>query len=137
MTVYSVEHKGWGIIMKVFIILGAINAFLSVALGAFGAHGLKDKLDPYYLDIWNKAVQYQMYHALGLLVVGFLVAKLPASPLVSISGWLMLAGIVLFSGSLFVLALTKISILGAITPFGGVAFLAAWILIIVAAVKYL
>lgn len=137
MTVYSVEHKGWGIIMKVFIILGAINAFLSVALGAFGAHGLKDKLDPYYLDIWNKGVQYQMYHALGLLVVGFLVAKLPASSLVSTSGWLMLAGIVLFSGSLFVLALTKISILGAITPFGGVAFLAAWILIIVAAVKYL
>lgn len=123
--------------VKVFIILGAINAFLSVALGAFGAHGLKDKLEPYYLDIWNTACQYQMYHALGLLVVGILVAKLPGNSLLTSSGWLMLAGIVLFSGSLFVLALTKISVLGAITPLGGVAFLAAWTLIIIAAVKYL
>ncbi|WP_318506700.1 DUF423 domain-containing protein [Bacillus sp. T3] len=123
--------------MKVFIILGAINAFLSVALGAFGAHGLKGKLEPYYLDIWNTACQYQMYHALGLLVVGILVAKLPGNSLLTSSGWLMLAGIVLFSGSLFVLALTKISVLGAITPLGGVAFLAAWTLIIIAAVKYL
>ena len=123
--------------MKVFIILGAINAFLSVALGAFGAHGLKGKLEPYYLDIWNTACQYQMYHALGLLVIGILVAKLPGNSLLTSSGWLMLAGIVLFSGSLFVLALTKISVLGAITPLGGVAFLAAWTLIIIAAVKYL
>jgi uncharacterized membrane protein YgdD (TMEM256/DUF423 family) len=123
--------------MKVFIILGAINAFLSVALGAFGAHALKAKLEPYYLDIWNTGCQYQMYHALGLLVVGLLAAKLPGNGLVTTSGWLMLAGIILFSGSLFVLALTKISVLGAITPLGGVSFLAAWVLIIVAAIKNL
>ncbi len=123
--------------VKVFIILGAINAFLSVALGAFGAHALKGKLDQYYIDIWNTGCQYQMYHALGLLIVGILAAKLPQTSLVTTSGWLMLTGIILFSGSLFVLALTKISVLGAITPFGGVAFLAAWVLIIVAAVKHL
>jgi uncharacterized membrane protein YgdD (TMEM256/DUF423 family) len=123
--------------MKAFIILGAINAFLSVALGAFGAHGLKSKLEPYYMDIWQTGVQYQMYHALGLLIIGVLAAKLPANSLIATSGWLMFAGIVLFSGSLFVLALTKVSVLGAITPFGGVAFLAAWILVIFTAVKYL
>ncbi|AGK56093.1 DUF423 domain-containing protein [Bacillus sp. 1NLA3E] len=123
--------------MKLFIIIGAINAFLAVGLGAFGAHGLKARLDPYYLDIWKTGVQYQMYHALGLLVIGVLAGKLPANSLITKSGWLMLAGIVLFSGSLYVLSLTQIKILGAITPFGGVAFLAAWILIIVAAVKHL
>lgn len=123
--------------MKVFIILGAINAFLAVALGAFGAHGLADKLGPKYLEIWKTGVQYQMYHALGLLVIGVLAGKLPTSSLISKSGWLMLAGIVLFSGSLYVLSLTQIKVLGAITPFGGMAFLIAWILMIVAAVKYL
>lgn len=123
--------------MKVFIILGAINAFLAVALGAFGAHGLEGKLEPKYLEIWKTGVTYQMFHATGLLVIGVLLGKLPASALLSWSGWLMLIGIVLFSGSLYVLSVTKIGILGAITPLGGVAFLVAWILIIIAAVKYL
>lgn len=123
--------------MKLFIILGAINAFIAVGLGAFGAHGLKDILEPKYLEIWKTGVSYQMYHALGLLVIGVLAGKLPTSSLISTSGWLMIAGIVLFSGSLYVLCLTKIGILGAITPLGGVAFLTAWILIVVAAVKYL
>jgi uncharacterized membrane protein YgdD (TMEM256/DUF423 family) len=123
--------------MKIFIILGAINAFLAVALGAFGAHGLEGKLEAKYMDIWGKAVTYQMFHATGLLIVGVLLGKVPTSSLLSWSGWLMFIGIVLFSGSLYVLSVTKIGILGAITPLGGVAFLAAWILIIVAAVKYL
>jgi uncharacterized membrane protein YgdD (TMEM256/DUF423 family) len=126
-----------GEIMKLFIILGAVNAFLAVAFGAFGAHGLEGKLEPKYLEIWKTGVTYQMFHALGLLVIGVLAGKLPTSSLISTSGWLMVTGILLFSGSLYVLSLTKISILGAITPFGGVAFLAAWILIILAAVKYL
>ena len=126
-----------GEIMKLFIILGAINAFLAVAFGAFGAHGLEGKLEPKYLEIWKTGVTYQMFHALGLLVIGILAGKLPSSSLISTSGWLMVTGILLFSGSLYVLSLTKISILGAITPFGGVAFLAAWILLILAAVKYL
>lgn len=123
--------------MKIFIILGAINAFLSVALGAFGAHGLEGKLEPKYIDIWEKAVKYQMFHATGLFIVGILLGKFPDSSLLNWSGWLMLIGIILFAGSLYVLAVTQISVLGAITPLGGVSFLAAWALIVVAAVKLL
>lgn len=123
--------------MKLFIILGALNAFLSVAFGAFGAHGLEKMVEPKYLEIWKTGVTYQMFHATGLLVIGVLLGKLPASALLSWSGWLMLIGIILFSGSLYVLAVTKIGVLGAITPLGGVCFLAAWILLMVAAVKHL
>jgi uncharacterized membrane protein YgdD (TMEM256/DUF423 family) len=123
--------------MKTFIIVGAINAFLAVALGAFGAHGLKDKVEPYYLDIWKTGVTYQMFHALGIIAVAMLLGKSAASSLFTWSGWLMLIGIVLFSGSLYVLTLTKISPLGIITPFGGVAFLTAWILMIIGALKNL
>ena len=123
--------------MKAFIIVGAINAFLAVALGAFGAHGLKDKLDAHYLEIWKTGVTYQMFHALGILVVAMLLGRFATSSLFTWSGWLMLAGIILFSGSLYVLSLTKVGILGAITPLGGVCFLAAWILIVVGAVKHL
>ncbi|CEG29245.1 DUF423 domain-containing protein [Bacillus sp. B-jedd] len=123
--------------MKTFIIIGAINAFLAVALGAFGAHGLEGKLPAKYLETWKTGVTYQMFHATGLLVIGLLLGKVPASSLFSTAGWLMLVGIILFSGSLYVLSLTKISVLGAITPLGGVAFLAAWVLIIIGATKYL
>lgn len=123
--------------MKTFIIIGAINAFLAVALGAFGAHGLEGRVEQKYLEIWKTGVTYQMFHATGLLIVGVLLGRLPANALLSWSGWMMLIGIILFSGSLYVMTLTKISILGAITPLGGLAFLAAWILIIVAAVKYM
>lgn len=123
--------------LKTFIIIGAINAFLAVALGAFGAHGLEGRVEQKYLEIWKTGVTYQMFHATGLLIVGVLLGRLPANALLSWSGWMMLIGIVLFSGSLYVMTLTKISILGAITPLGGLSFLAAWILIIVAAVKYL
>ncbi len=123
--------------MKTFIISGAINAFLAVALGAFGAHGLEGRVEQKYLEIWKTGVTYQMFHASGLLIVGVLLGRLPANTLLSWSGWMMLIGIILFSGSLYVMTLTKISILGAITPLGGLSFLAAWILIVVAAVKYL
>jgi uncharacterized membrane protein YgdD (TMEM256/DUF423 family) len=123
--------------MKLFIILGAINAFLAVALGAFGAHGLEGKLEPKYLETWKTGVTYQMFHATGLLIIAVLLGNLPANSLLSWSGWLMFIGIIFFSGSLYVLSVTQISILGAVTPLGGVAFLAAWILLIVAAVKYL
>lgn len=123
--------------MKVFILIGAINAFLAVALGAFGAHGLEGRVEPKYLETWKTGVTYQMFHATGLFIIGILAGKLPASSLISWSGWLMLIGIILFSGSLYTLTLTKISVLGAITPIGGVAFLAAWVLMMIAAVKYL
>jgi uncharacterized membrane protein YgdD (TMEM256/DUF423 family) len=123
--------------MKLFIILGAINAFLSVALGAFGAHGLEKTVEPKYLEIWKTGVTYQMFHATGLLVIGVLLGKLPASSLLSWSGWIMLIGIIFFSGSLYILTLTQKGILGAITPIGGVCFLVAWVLLIIAAVKHL
>lgn len=123
--------------MKTFIILGAVNAFLSVALGAFGAHGLENKLEPKYLEIWKTGVQYQMFHALGLLAIGIISGKVGASSLLSWSGWLMLIGIILFSGSLYVLSTSGIKVLGAITPFGGVAFLVSWVLLILFSIKYL
>ncbi|MBU8880994.1 DUF423 domain-containing protein [Bacillus sp. FJAT-29790] len=123
--------------MKIFIILGAVNAFLSVALGAFGAHGLEKSVEPKYLEIWKTGVNYQMFHAIGLLIIGVLLGKLPASTLLSWSGWCMLIGIILFSGSLYALTLTKVGVLGAITPLGGISFLAAWVLLIIASVKYL
>lgn len=123
--------------MKLFIIIGAINAFLSVALGAFGAHGLEGKVEPKYLETWQTGVQYQMFHAVGILIIGVLLGNISANSLLTWSGWLMLIGIILFSGSLYVLTLTKISILGAITPLGGVSFLVAWVLLIVAAIKHM
>lgn len=87
--------------MKVFIILGAINALLAVGLGAFGAHGLEGKIPDKYLQVWHTGVQYHMYHALGLFVVAFLADKLSGIGSVTTAGWLMFAGIVLFSGSLY------------------------------------
>ncbi|WP_144512064.1 DUF423 domain-containing protein [Bacillus sp. FJAT-22090] len=124
--------------MKLFIIAGAINGFLAVAFGAFGAHALKEKLSEKYLAIWETAVQYQMFHALALVAIGILMSSKLIGPVTSLNtaGYLMLVGIILFSGSLYVLSLTGIGVLGAITPIGGVAFLVGWIMIIVAAVKF-
>ncbi|MED3937043.1 DUF423 domain-containing protein [Priestia megaterium] len=123
--------------MKLFLIIGAINAMLAVALGAFGAHGLEGKISEKYLEVWKTGVQYQMFHAMGLFFIAFLLNKFPQSSLLTASGWIMFAGIVLFSGSLYVLSTSGIKVLGAITPLGGVAFIVAWILIVVAAVKWL
>ncbi|RAK20503.1 uncharacterized membrane protein YgdD (TMEM256/DUF423 family) [Anoxybacillus vitaminiphilus] len=123
--------------MKIFLLLGAVNAFLAVALGAFGAHGLEGKIPEKYLETWKTGVNYQMFHTLGLFVVAFLADKLPNVGLVTSAGWVMLAGIILFSGSLYVLSITQVKILGAITPFGGIAFLAAWLILGYVAVKYL
>ncbi|SDI59874.1 Uncharacterized membrane protein YgdD, TMEM256/DUF423 family [Planococcus glaciei] len=125
--------------MKFFLIAGAVNALLSVAFGAFGAHLLEGRVADKYLDTWQTAVQYQMFHAVGLMVVGILMSSSLIGTLGSLSwaGYLMLAGIIIFSGSLYVLSLTGISILGAITPIGGVAFIAGWIMLIVAASKAL
>ncbi|MHC0551537.1 DUF423 domain-containing protein [Salinicoccus sp. CNSTN-B1] len=120
--------------MKLFIIMGAINAFISVACGAFGAHGLEGKISEHYMDVWEKAVSYQMYHALGLIAVGILV-QLTGAPFLGTAGWLMLLGIIFFSGSLYILAVSGISILGAITPIGGVLFLAGWVFLIFGMIK--
>ena len=120
--------------MKIFVILGAINAFISVALGAFGAHGLEGRISEHYMGVWEKAVSYQMYHALGLLATGILI-QVTNAPLLGTAGWLMLLGIIFFSGSLYILAVSGISILGAITPIGGVLFLAGWVLLIVGIIR--
>ncbi|HAL09130.1 MULTISPECIES: DUF423 domain-containing protein [Mammaliicoccus] len=119
--------------MKLFIIIGAINAMIAVAAGAFGAHGLENKLSAKYLDIWEKATTYQMYHALGLILIGIITGTTSAS--LNVAGWLMTFGIVFFSGSLYILAVTQIKILGAITPIGGVLFIASWILLVIAVWK--
>ena len=111
---------------RLFLSLGAVNAFLCVGLGAFGAHGLKQKLSADMLAVYQTGVQYHFYHALGLIAVGLILLHYPASKPVAISGWLMQVGIVLFSLSLYVLSLTGMRGLGIITPFGGVAFLSAW-----------
>ena len=124
--------------MPFFIIAGAVNAAIAVALGAFGAHALKEKLSEHYLAIWETAVQYQMFHALALIAVGILMSPTLFGSITQLNwaGYLILAGIIIFSGSLYVLSLSGIGILGAITPIGGVAFIAGWIMLIVAAVKF-
>ncbi|MDO8333447.1 MAG: DUF423 domain-containing protein [Nitrosomonas sp.] len=117
---------------KTFLILGAMNAFLCIALGAFGAHGLKKTLSTDMLAVYQTGIQYHFYHAFGLLIIGVLFLHFPKSRLIPISGWLMMVGIILFSLSLYVLSLTGLRGLGMITPFGGVSFLSAWILLAIA-----
>lgn len=111
--------------VKLIITLGSINAMLAVILGAFGAHALRQRLSAQMLEVFQTGVQYHFYHALGLVLVGLLATQFPAGG-VRISAWLMLAGIVLFSGSLYLLALSGIRQLGMITPLGGLCFIMAW-----------
>lgn len=120
---------------RVFLAAGGLAALAAVALGAFGAHALKGRLSPEMLAVWHTAVEYHVFHALGLLAVGLVAAQLPESALLKWSGWLMLAGIVLFSGSLYALALTGVRWLGVVTPAGGTAFLAAWALLAIAILR--
>jgi uncharacterized membrane protein YgdD (TMEM256/DUF423 family) len=114
---------------KLFIFLGALAGAAGVVLGAFGAHALKARLAPDLLAIWQTAVQYHFWHALALAAVGLVALHAPASSALKWTGWLMLAGLVLFSGSLYALALTGARWLGAITPFGGTAWIVAWLLL--------
>jgi uncharacterized membrane protein YgdD (TMEM256/DUF423 family) len=120
---------------KLFLLAGSIAMALAVALGAFGAHGLKSKLSQEMLDIFETGVQYHFYHAIGLLIVGLLAQYLPNSSLLKWGGWLMISGIIIFSGSLYTLSTTGIRWLGAITPIGGLCFIASWIIIGLAAWK--
>lgn len=117
---------------KTFLILGALNTFLCIALGAFGAHGLKRVLSADMLTVYHTGVQYHFYHAFGIIIIGLLLLHFPKSRLIPISGWLMMVGIILFSFSLYVLSVTGMRGLGMITPFGGVSFLSAWGLLIYA-----
>lgn len=123
--------------MKLFLILGSVNMFLSVAIGAFGAHGLAGKVSERMLENWQTGAHYHIIHALALLLIGLVVDRLGPSPLVMGAGWLVFIGIVLFSGSLYAMALTGVTKLGAITPFGGLSFIAGWVLLMIAAIKQL
>ena len=116
---------------------GVILMATAVVLGAFGAHGLEGKIPEKYIKTWQTGVTYQMFHAGGLFVIAFLVDKFANIGVFTTAGWLFLIGIILFSGSLYVLSVTQISILGAITPLGGLAFLAGWLLLGYAAIRYL
>ena len=113
------------LMMKVWWVAGALMAGLAVAMGAFGAHALKARLSPDLLQVFETGVRYQMYHALGLLAVAVACDRWPQLNF-NLVGWLMVAGIVLFSGSLYALCLTGVRMLGAITPLGGLCFLAGW-----------
>ncbi|WP_078556987.1 DUF423 domain-containing protein [Bacillus alkalicellulosilyticus] len=121
--------------MKLFVILGAINAAVVIALGAFGAHALEQKVTERFLKIYQTGVQYHMYHAMGLIFVGLIAGKLSSLNIIHTAGWFMLVGIVLFSGSLYVLSLTGITKFGMITPIGGLAFIIGWVLVIVAVMR--
>ncbi len=114
------------------IMAGSILAALSIVTGAMGAHSLREILSPSLMSAYQKAVDYHAYHALGLFAVAFIAQLLPGSRLVRLSGRFMMAGIVLFSGSLYALSLSGIGWLGAITPLGGLAFITAWILLLLA-----
>jgi uncharacterized membrane protein YgdD (TMEM256/DUF423 family) len=118
---------------RLFFGLGALSGAMAVALGAFGAHGLRTRLPVDLLATFETGVRYQMYHALALLVVAWAVTRWAGSSLPAAAGWLFVAGTVLFSFSLYLLALTGQRWLGAITPLGGVAFVAGWVCLALAA----
>ena len=121
---------------KTFFIIGAILGGLAVAFGAFGAHGLKNIVTPERLETFETAVRYQMYHSLGLLALAWAISHWPEqAKLLAIGGWLFLVGVILFSVSLYALVLSGITWLGAITPLGGVAFVAGWLCAVIAVWK--
>ncbi len=120
---------------KLFLALGSINALLVVLIGAFGAHGLKARLTVENMTVFQTGVQYHFYHAVGLILLGLIALQIPISPYLRWSGWLMLAGIILFSCSLYALSITNIRWLGMITPFGGLAFIIAWLLLTIGIMK--
>ena len=110
---------------RTFLLIGALSGFIGVALGAFGAHGLRTRLSPEMLAVFETGVRYQMYHTFAVLFVALAAARFDGR-LLHVAGWAFTAGIVIFSGSLYALALSGVTILGAVTPIGGLAFLIGW-----------
>ncbi|WP_310569560.1 DUF423 domain-containing protein [Gemmatimonas sp.] len=119
---------------RLFVMIGALSGGIGVAAGAFGAHALKARLEPRMLEVFETGARYQMYHAIALLAAAWIVTRFPGS-LANASGWLFLAGTLLFSGSLYAMALTGVRALGAITPLGGVCFIAGWACLALAAMR--
>jgi uncharacterized membrane protein YgdD (TMEM256/DUF423 family) len=111
---------------RTFLLIGAVLGFLGVALGAFAAHGLKNRLSPEMLGVFDTGVRYHMYHTIAVLIVAAAIGHIGNARLLAMAGWFFFAGILLFSGSLYALALTGVGILGAVTPIGGVLFLIGW-----------
>ena len=120
---------------KLFVSIAGAMAALAVVLGAFGAHALKTRLPAGMLEVYQTAVQYHFWHALGVLAVGLALQLLPEAGWLRSAGWLLTAGIVLFCGSLYLLALTGSKWLGAVTPFGGLAFIFGWLALVVAVLR--
>ena len=115
---------------RLFAVVGGVSAFIAVAAGAFGAHALRSRLGPELLAAFETGARYQMYHALALLAVASALTRWPV-PAVRAAGWLFVAGTALFSGSLYLLALTGVRSFGAVTPLGGLALLAGWLTLVV------
>jgi uncharacterized membrane protein YgdD (TMEM256/DUF423 family) len=112
---------------RIALTLAAVLLFAAVAAGAFGAHALKTKIAPDMMAVYQTAVQYHFWHGLGLLAVGVLIAWKPGAGMLGVAAWLLVAGMLLFSGSLYLIALTGVRGISAVTPIGGVALLAAWL----------
>src|SRR5512136_1920790 len=119
---------------RIFFAIGAISACIAVGTGAFGAHGLRTRVTPEMVAVFDTGARYQMYHALALVAAGWAAARWPG-PAITWAGWLFVAGTVIFSGSLYALALSGVRVLGAVTPIGGVAFLAGWAALAMAALR--
>lgn len=122
---------------KLFITLASLSGMLAVVFGAFGAHALRARLDDYAMGVFETAVQYHFYHSLALLAVGIVALSQPQTALLKSSGWLFLIGILIFSGSLYLLGITGVRWLGAVTPLGGLAFIGGWACLAASAWKLL
>jgi uncharacterized membrane protein YgdD (TMEM256/DUF423 family) len=122
---------------KLFITLASLSGMLAVMFGAFGAHALRARLDDYAMGVFQTAVQYHFYHSLALLAVGVVALSQPQTVLLRSSGWLFLLGILIFSGSLYLLSITGVRWLGAVTPLGGLAFIGGWACLAASAWKLL
>lgn len=126
--------------MKILLLLGALNGAFAVLLGAFGAHGLKSRVDAAMLDVWSTASEYHFIHAMALLLIGVLAKQFSHDGIAPsgfiAAGWVMFAGMLVFSGSLYTLVLTGQRMLGAITPLGGTALIVAWLMLAWALFKH-
>jgi uncharacterized membrane protein YgdD (TMEM256/DUF423 family) len=122
-------------VTRIFLAIASALGGISVVLGAFASHALKDKLSQRALEIWETGTKYQMYHALALILVALLISRFPDSTLLVVAGYAFVAGVTIFSGSLYALSLSGIKWLGAITPLGGAAFIIGWACLAVAALK--
>lgn len=122
---------------KLFIVLGACSGMLAVVFGAFGAHALKGRLDEYAMGVFETAVQYHFYHSFAILAVGIIALSQPETVMLKSSGWLFFLGLLIFSGSLYIVSLTGLRWLGAITPLGGLAFIGGWLCLATTGWKFL